>query len=266
MRWLVTLVLFAGLPLSSISARGDWGGVAPQQQEQLAPTTPQIPAPKIETTPVPAVQQPVAPYQTPSAGNCPNGGCANKKNCVQKLKNWLFFCPTAGDSLPKLKVPPYTGPWTGTLLCTSGPNCACGPNSVGPCSGKQGCAGALTTPPAETRKPKEEVPLPPVVPVAPVSAGPYQFPQGYPGRGCQGGAVTPGFETPAESDLETPASSLSGRKTPQIDGVVSVEFRAVASPYNYKSGGSGNEFTAAAVFSRKVISPMDAMLRPVMQP
>lgn len=133
----------------------------------LAPTTPQVPAPRIDNGPIvltsaissrvlvpfrERVALAIAPSLAPqvstsaapttglplptgyvSAGDCADYGCntARRENCYDRLKAWLCFYPTTGESLPKLRPAPYVGPIAGTFPCTPVGPIGCGSEVTG---------------------------------------------------------------------------------------------------------------------------------------
>jgi hypothetical protein len=256
MRWLVTLVLLAGISVGSPTVRAEWGMVPFDPPAPLAPTTPQVPAPQVEAGRAPAMTPQAMPGQANGTSSCPDGGCAHK-TCLQKLKAWLCFCPTAGDALPKLKVHPYIGPYVGTFGCTSAPCSTCGGGSGASCGGKMGCAAASASPPSGISMGKGPVPIgsgpAAAVSLTPMAAQGYvpMAVQGYPGRGCQGG-----------SSQTLPMSPIPEESIP----VVEVEFKRVGFVINSDATGLSAEFIPAVLTARQVITPIDALMRRNSQP
>jgi hypothetical protein len=255
MRWLVTLVLLAGISVGSATLRAEWGTVPFDPPAPLAPTTPQVPAPQVEAGRAPPTTPQVVQGQPSGTSSCQDGGSAPKTSCLKKLKNWLCFCPTAGDALPKLRVHPYIGPYTGTFACTSAPGSTCGGYPGSACGGKTGCAVAPASPPSGNSVGKGQVPVGsgPVVSVMPMAAQgnmPMAV-QGYPGRGCQGGSS----QTVPMSQI--PEGSVS---------VVEVEFRRVGYVIHSDVTPLSAEFIPAVLTARQVIAPVDALMRRNPQP
>jgi hypothetical protein len=259
MRWLVTLAFLAVYSMKSTAMNPDEGISVYPSQAQYAPTTPQVQAPKTESGKPPATPAQVAPTQVAGNGNSPCTGCTNKKNCAQKFYSWITYRPSAGDALPLLKVPPYTGPFTGTFLCTSAPGSPCAGNSNSTCGKKQGCAsGNSSTPPAG-----------PVVEKANPGLGAInlvpQVNQGYPSRNCQGGSVQlsdPSFPGSTREIPLNPDISESGETTIPVENV---DFKPV-SCNDSDSSVSQAEFIAAVLTARQVLSPMELLTRSYLRP
>lgn len=199
MKRLIMLAVLAGASSHSLSARADWGNPQAQPQVPSPPSTPQAPA-----YPGYAIPNPILPGQgfqpptTPAPGTpapgmtvvvngpancqggaCGGGNCTKPKNFLTKMKDWICYCPKAGDALPLLKVQPYTGPWVGTFYCTptpGSPNCG----NSGNCNG--GCSGPCSTPKAPRSSNS--------CPGSCGTGGMPVAPQGYTNRGCQGPSMT----------------------------------------------------------------------------
>lgn len=197
MRWLVTLVFLAGIGLDSPPAKAQGGPNPLTAPPQPIPTTPQVPDPQIIAVQVPATTSQAETKHVKVTGTCTDGNCANKPNCLQKLKNWVCFCPSAGDALPKLRIHPYMGPYVGTFYCTSAPGSTCGAypgGSCGSCGAKTGYVAAPPppppppAPPADTSIRKTSVEKSIADPSAVIVVPPLPV-QGFPRRGCQGGST-----------------------------------------------------------------------------
>jgi hypothetical protein len=260
MRWIVTLVLLAVFSMSSApSVNADEKISVYPEASQYPPTTPQVPAPQAEVVRSPETPSKAVPGQV--AGNCnsPCNSCTNKKNCVQKFYAWITYRPSAGDALPLLKVPPYTGPYTGTFLCTSTPGSTCAGNGSPSCGKKQGCASG--NPPASVSSVTR-----PVNPglgamnlVPPVA-------QGYPSRGCQGGSVQlsdPSFPGSAHAVPLNPDSSNNGEAAIPVENV---DFKPVSCNSSRDASGSQADFIAAVLVSRQVQTPMELLARSNLRP
>jgi hypothetical protein len=257
MRRLVTLVMLAIFSMTSSAVKADGVISVYPAQAQPIPTTPQVPAPQAEAVQPPAVPVQAAPGQV--AGNC-NNCSTNKKNCLQKFCAWVTYRPSSGDALPLFKVAPYTGPFTGTFLCTPAPGSPCaGGNGNSSCGKKQGCVS-------------ENSPLPsgPVVekgnPAMRVLNVVPQVAQGFPSRGCQGGSVQ-------LSDPTFPGSTRAVPETPDYSGVQETavplengEFKPISYTNNCNPNGSQYEFIAAVMIGRQVQTPIDLITRTNLRP
>ncbi len=93
MKWLVTLVLLAGISVGSPAVRADGGTVPFDPPAQLAPTTPQVPAPQVEAGRAPPTTPQVVQGQPSGIGNCTDCGGAPKTSCLKKTEKLAVFLP-----------------------------------------------------------------------------------------------------------------------------------------------------------------------------
>ena len=192
MKRLIMLAVLAGSSLCPLSARA--GDPLGQPQMPMPITAPQAPAYPGYVIPKPISDMPCAPT---GAAHCPGASCAghcgNQKNFFTKMKDWICYCPKAGDALPKLHVHPYVGPYCGTFFCTPTPGsgCASACNSAGNCNG----CGTAKAPRCSGGVCQTGTPM----------TGP-----GFNSRGCQGPSTTaaiPAVEKPMTGEANDSAAA-----------------------------------------------------------
>jgi hypothetical protein len=236
--------------------------------QPLVPTSPQVPAPRLEGAVVPAaglgerallplrerialaiapslsapaslpsVMTPALPspigYSSLLGDSCTDGSCGRSgrnRACWNRLKAWLCFSPTTGDALPKLRPAPYVGSLSAFFRCESGGGCAGGATG---CGGAIGGSGGLG---CDGRRGLLD--------------GSGRLGGGLLGRGCKGECVSP-------SELAFPGykfaspESAAALKRPLASGVVTST--------SYKPSGEANPAPANAP------SKLDPLVRPLSQ-
>lgn len=250
-----------------------WLGPTPQAADpaftprSLVPTSPQVPAPRLESAVIPAagmgerallplrerIALAIAPSLSATASTpppvslavplstasqplpvdgCVEGSCGRlgrDRACWDRFKAWLCFCPTTGDALPKLRPTPYVGSLSAMFRCESVGGC--GNGTVGCGDGHGGCGAAIGS-----------------AGRAGLLAGNGRLGVGLAGRGCKGECVPPSELAFPGYKFAAPESPAVQKHTAPAGGVTST---------SYKPSGNGT--------SGQSPSQADPLVRPLSQ-